>query len=216
MSRRNKGFCENLQKSFDVKGADGVRYRLKRLEKEGFLQKVSHGGTHTGWAIVAPQEGASCRNDNRPILENFKDTEVLIFKTPAGYVIPFMHVAKATGMSKPSITKMLQRNSELFKAFIVDVYDKNTKQTYKCLTRDGIIGYIIKISSGRLSGEVKQQVVAFQKWAIETLSVLLEQGAVEISSEEYEKNLMAIMGLSKESLQKIVAGLRKENIEPKE
>jgi len=171
---------------------------------------------HMSWAIVAPQEGACFRNGNTPILESFGDAEVLIFETPMGYAIPIAHVARATGMSRPSITKMLQRNSELFESFSVDVYDQNTKQAYKCLTRDGIIGYIIKISSGRLSGEVKQQVIAFQKWAIETLGVLLEQGAVEISPEEYEKNLIAIMGLSKESLQKIVAGPRKENVEPKE
>jgi len=90
--------------------------QLKNSKKKVLLIKIGHfltsAKTHTGLAIVALQKGACFRNGNSPILENFGNAEVYIFRTPAGYVIPNTHVAKATGIGKPSITKMLQRNSE--------------------------------------------------------------------------------------------------------
>jgi len=211
---REKDF-EVLAKSFGVEGVDGVLYRLRKLEKEGFLEKVTSEGGYIGWAIVASQNEAGIRNDHPPILENFGDVEISIFKTATGYVVPIASITKAIGTDKSSAMKLLQRNSELFESFIAEVYDPKTKRVYKCLTRDGIIGYVIKLSSGRLSGKVKEQTIAFQKWAIETLGALLEQGTVEISPEEYEKSLVTITGLSKENLQKVVVGLKRENAELK-
>jgi hypothetical protein len=106
--------------------------------------------------------------------ELFQETPVRIIQNEKEKLIPLMDVANAAGIDRESLRQLLNRNLEILGQYTCSVItlDQNNGQGREttCLTRDGVSGLLVKINYTRIKDPVKKgRVIAFQKWAVETL-----------------------------------------------
>jgi len=115
-----------------------------------------------------------------------KDEEVLV---------PLPDIAGALDYDKMALWRIVDRNSEIFDQGIVvtTIPSAGGPQKTICLNRDGVVGLLMKLATGRIKDPAKKQmVVSFQRWAIRTISEVLEgicraQRAVD---DEYDQALV--------------------------
>jgi hypothetical protein len=97
-------------------------------------------------------------------------------------LMPLPDIAKALDYDKKALRDILKRNKEIFESWKVvttlQVDGQGRKTT--CLNRDGVTGLLMKLSTGRIKNQTKKQmIVNFQRWAIRTISEVM-QGVSEI------------------------------------
>ena len=147
------------------------------------------------------------------IEDEFNNIPIKLYKTEKGYVVPISNIVIALETDRQTIHDLINRNKELFEIYIVSVTltNKMGKKDSTCLTRDGVIGLLMKISYNRLSPDKKKLVLEFQKWAIEKLGLLMSNGEVKISNQEQNNiktNVANTIGISEEDIEKILADIR--------
>ena len=132
------------------------------------------------------QEDLNKDNTKIYIEENFNNMAVRLIKTEKGYAMSIVDIAKALHTSWDTINEIIKRNNELFEEFIV-LPSNVTLDNRKSLTKDGVIGLLMKISYQRLTPEKQKLVLDFQKWAIKNLGILISDGAVKLTEQEHAK-----------------------------
>ena len=145
------------------------------------------------------------------IEKNFNGIPMRLYKTEKGYVIPITDIVNALDTSRQHLHKLLKENEELFNNWVVNLTLTTDSAKNKCLTRDGIIGLLMKISYNRLTPDKKKLVLEFQKWAIEKLGLLMSTGEVKISSQEQHNiktNVANTIGVSDEDIEKLLTNIR--------
>ena len=199
------------------------------LIKEGFIKKVKNAKKGKNYQ-PAEYEIISCMpNDdvksniekdeeihskvdvNDFIEKNFNGIPMRLYKTEKGYVIPITDIVNALDTSRQHLHKLLKENEELFNNWVVNLTLTTDSAKNKCLTRDGVIGLLMKISYNRLTPDKKKLVLEFQKWAIEKLGQLISTGEVKISNQEQHNiktNVANTIGVSDEDIEKLLADIR--------
>ena len=200
------------------------------LIKEGFIKKVKNAKKGKNYQ-PAEYEIISCmpNDDIKSNIEkdeeihskidvddfienNFNGMPIRLYQTEKGYVIPINDIAKGLSMDDANIRIILNRNTELFKSYVSYVTLLTSKSGKNiCLTRDGVIGLLMKISYNRLSPDKKKLVLEFQKWAIEKLGQLMSTGEVKILNQEQNNvkiNVAHTVGISEEDIEKMFADIQ--------
>jgi len=134
-----------------------------------------------------------------------------LYKTEKGYVMPLIDIAKGLHTNWDAVNKIVIRNEELFNDYLYNPHDILSDEL-KSLTRDGVIGLLMKISYNRLSPDKKKLVLEFQKWAIEKLGQLMSNGEVKISNTEHNNvkvNIADTIGISNEDIEKMFTEIQK-------
>ena len=189
---------------------------IKELENEGkivLIQKATRNGqkywSNFIWQIVKEVKVVNENNDKKISrinvddfkVELFKDIPMRLYKTDKGYVVPISNIYKALGLDKQLFSQMIKINYELFEPWLVNVTLTSQKSGNKntCLTRDGVIGALMKISYNRISEDKQKLVLDFQKWAIEKLTILISVGEVKLDEQEHaqvQSNISSIINVS--------------------
>jgi len=144
------------------------------------------------------------------IEENFNGVPMRLYKTEKGYVVPLIDIAKGLHTNWDAVNKIIIRNEELFSDYLYNPHDILSDEL-KSLTRDGVIGLLMKISYNRLSPDKKKLVLEFQKWAIEKLGQLMSNGEIKISNQEQNNiktNVANTIGVSDEDIEKMLTDIR--------
>jgi len=199
------------------------------LIKEGFIKKVKNAIKGKNYQPAEYEIISYMSNDdiksniekneeihskvdvNDFIEKNFNGIPMRLYKTEKGYVIPITDIVNALDTSRQHLHKLLKENEELFNNWVVNLTLTTDSAKNKCLTRDGIIGLLMKISYNRLTPDKKKLVLEFQKWAIEKLGLLMSTGEVKISSQEQHNiktNVANTIGVSDEDIEKLLTNIR--------
>lgn len=92
-------------------------------------------------------------------------------------VIPLVDISDAIGYDRSNLNHLLKRNDAVFEGMkmVVVMTTISGPKEHVCLTRDGVIALLVKMDSQRIKEqEKKDRVVAFQRWAIETLGKVMD------------------------------------------
>ena len=111
--------------------------------------------------------------------ETFHEIPVRIVQGENGPMIPLVDIAVGIGYSKQAINQLYERNLELLKDDSQDnvmiTGDQVTATPHICLTRDGVIGLLMKTNYQRIKDSAKREkILSFQKWAKTTLGKVME------------------------------------------
>jgi len=126
-----------------------------------------------------------------------KDEEVLV---------PLPDIAMALDYKKEALWRIVDRSKDVFDSFIVIMTIHVGDQGYEtiCLNRDGVVGLLMKLSTGRIKNPAKKKIIVnFQKWAIRTISEIV-QGILH--AQNVERGEMVSIGY----LSSVVQSLRQE------
>jgi len=217
-------------------GSGSTPYYLGLLVKDGFLKMIKK-TTKEGkkWipaeyeivgyivndvkveneSIIEKEEAIHSKVDvNDCIKDMFNNIPMNLYMTEKGYVIPISCIYKALNLTSQSIYDLLSNYKELFEPYLTSVTlvkSEKGNPNRTCLTRDGVIGLLMKISYNRLTPDKKKLVLEFQKWAIEKLGQLMSTGEVKISSQEQHNiktNVANTIGVSDEDIEKLLADIK--------
>ena len=228
-------FSANSYAFNEVLGVKGqTNIYLDILVKEGFLIKTKKATRGSKSWYPAEYEIVGCLvNDvveiksniekaeeihskvdvNDFIDENFNNIQMKLYNTGKGYVMPISNIVNALNIDKQTIHQLINKNEELFQDFFVNVTltNKVGNPISRCLTKDGVIGLLMKISYNRLTPDKKKLILEFQKWAIEKLGQLMSTGEVKISNQEQSNakiNVAHTVGISEEDIEKMFAEIQ--------
>jgi len=88
--------------------------------------------------------------------------------------IPINDIADGIDYDRSTLRQLYQRNEDLLKEFSGKVMIPTTDggiQSHICLTREGVIGILMKLDYNRIkSKEKKERIVKFQQWAIKKVN----------------------------------------------
>jgi arsenate reductase-like glutaredoxin family protein len=199
---------------------------LEDLGKIKLIQKASRNGqrywSNFVWEIVEEKESTNSTiskiNVNDYKEELFHDIPMKLYKVENSYVIPVSCIYKALELDKQLFSQLIKSNYELFQPWLVNVILTSQKSGNKnlCLTRDGVIGVLMKISYKRLSEDKQKLVLDFQKWAIEKLTTLISNGEVKLLEQEHsqiQNQVGNIVGMSEEEIDKLFSNMTDEVIQ---
>jgi hypothetical protein len=172
---------------------------IKVLLEEGFIkcvkqaERINKKWQPAEYEIIKKQKETKENNNKLDVSdyieEKFNNMTMRLYKTTKGYVVPVVDISSALGADRQLIHQLLDNYKELFEDFLVNVTLTNKQGSHpdKCLTKDGVIGLLMKISYKRLTEDKQKLVLEFQKWAIETLSKVISEGKVELPEQEHAK-----------------------------
>lgn len=119
-------------------------------------------------------------------VENFMGIPVRIIKTDTDeIIIPLIDIAKGVEYDSAGITRLYERNSELLKDYARTVVmtsgDQVAPTKHICVTKDGVIGILMKMDYIRIKSEDKRKrIVAFQKWTVDTIGKIMKGETVTV------------------------------------
>ena len=225
-------FSANSYTFNKIIGANSTAYYMELLVKKGFLKLIKKTTKEGKKWIPAEYQiiGTSDIDDtdefknentsnnekekvtqgkidiNDYIEEQFNNIPVRLYKTDKGYVVPISNIINALNTTKQHLHGLLKDNEELFDNWVVNLTLTTDSAVNTCLTRDGVIGLLMKISYKRLTPDKQKLVLEFQKWAIEKLGRLMSTGEVKISNIEHSNakvNIADTVGISNEDIEKM-------------
>ncbi|NLI12193.1 MAG: hypothetical protein GX425_06130 [Peptococcaceae bacterium] len=94
--------------------------------------------------------------------------------------MPVPDLVEAMEYDKAAIWRSIDRSKEVFEGGVVvtTIPSAGGPQKTTCLTRDGVIGLLMKLSTGRIKDPAKRQmIVNFQRWVMRTISEILQEAA---------------------------------------
>lgn len=192
-----------------------IKY-LQELEKECKImtaQKTKNLGcgrwTPCTWIVEKEK-----KEDKNVITETFHNINVRLVKKEGQYYIPVNDICDSIGYDRVAGRQLIERNKELFKGFCSDcvMQSEAGKRTNLVLSRDGVVGFLMKISYNRLSNYSKGLVLEFQKWAITKLTELIVNGKVEAAPAE-QKQIQNILQINDEKFNKLFSEIKSNIIE---
>jgi prophage antirepressor-like protein len=108
--------------------------------------------------------------------EQFHGIPVRVIMHEEQAVIPLNDIADGIGIDRSSLHKLLKRNEDIlgeFVSMVIMTSEAGPRETI-CLTRDGVTGILMKMDYNRSKlPKIKENIIGFQKWAIETLSKII-------------------------------------------
>ncbi len=107
----------------------------------------------------------------------FQEIPVRIVQREKDRVIPLVDIARALGYERSTLLRNVARNPELFDgmAGAVKMTTHGGLQDVVCLTRDGVIGLMMRLDAGRSQKpELKEKILKFQRWAIKALGQVMD------------------------------------------
>ncbi len=116
--------------------------------------------------------------------EKFQEIPVRIVQGEKDRMIPLVDIARAVGYDDRVLRSHIDREPALFAGMEgrIVTMTPGGPQEVRCLTRDGVIGILMKLSSSRIKNhEIRERVVAFQRWAIETLGKVMDGHFVDVN-----------------------------------
>ena len=116
--------------------------------------------------------------------ETFQDIPVRIVQHEKDRLIPLVDIARAIGYDRKSIRLHIDREPALFEGMEgrVVTLTPGGQQEVRCLTRDGVLGLLMKLSASRIrNGDTRTRVIAFQRWAMRTLGKVMDGRTGEIA-----------------------------------
>jgi hypothetical protein len=227
-----EGVFENTTNLFNelLEVSQSVHY-VDLLEREGFLKKIRKAKLvngkweHTQYEIIPiinkikdmKENNVSEINDkietkitinvNDYEETNFNGLKIRLYKTKYGYVIPITDICNALKVSKQAVRQLINKNIRLFENWVVNVtFTTSSSGLNTCLTRDGVIGLIMKIGYNRLPEEKQQLILDFQKWAITTLGKLITDGKVtltDIEQAQIQDNIKQTLEITDEDMDRL-------------
>lgn len=111
------------------------------------------------------------------LTSHFQEVPVRIVQREKDRMIPLVDIALAIGYDRKSIRRHLDKDPELFSGMEgrVVTLTPGGDQELRCLTRDGVIGLLMKLSASRIKDpEKRNRLITFQKWAIDTLGKVMD------------------------------------------
>lgn len=111
--------------------------------------------------------------------ETFHEIPVRIVQGENGPIIPLVDIAHGIDHDPYELIRMYERNLELLKddsqTVMMTTGNQVAERGHVCLTRDGVIGILMKMDYRRVRKEgKKEKIIAFQKWAIATLGQVMD------------------------------------------
>ena len=110
-------------------------------------------------------------------VEQFQDIPVRVVQQDGRAMIPLVDIAEAIGYDRSALTKILKRNEGLFEGLTSRQYlstQRGDRQETICLSKEGVVGLLMRAQPSRAKSEdYEKKIVAFQRWAIETLSKII-------------------------------------------
>jgi hypothetical protein len=113
--------------------------------------------------------------------EQFQEIPVRVISTQKDRVIPLNDIAIGIGYDKAGLRKIVVRNEKQFAPYICKVVTTSQSvhgdqaREYLCLTRDGIVGLLMRLNIERIQDPSKQaRVLEFQRWAMKTLGKVMD------------------------------------------
>ena len=103
----------------------------------------------------------------------FENKEIRAIEYKGEVWIPIVDIAEAWGLDRSNVTKIINRNPEVFAGLstVVDVTSPVAStsdiigNTLKCVNEQGVYVLALKVSAGRIKNkEVKDTIIRFQKW----------------------------------------------------
>lgn len=202
---------DKLMKIFGTEKTNTLNYHLKKLIQEGFLTKISDGkgpGQKKLYRIndenlkyflkysdsqethdtgidegLKNQKNEGSVNFDPTSYDEFDNMEMPL--TSKGHVIPVVELGKAIEKHPRTIRGLITRNKLLFQPYMIDVNIKG--QDHLCLTREGVLVYLVKVPINSLNKEKQEKVLRFQRWVIEKLGELMIKGKVQLHPSEHQK-----------------------------
>lgn len=126
--------------------------------------------------------------EGRPVRLVTRDEEVLV---------PLPDIARALDYNKEALWRVIERSADVFEQGIVvtTIPSEGGPQETTCLTRDGVVGLLMKLSTGRIRDAAKRRlVVNFQRWAIQTIREVAEGTYRAADAREIEEMARLIGG----------------------
>jgi predicted DNA-binding protein YlxM (UPF0122 family) len=109
-------------------------------------------------------------------IEQFQGIPVRIIMHEGRAMMPLNDIADGVGIDRSSLRKLLKRNEKILEGFVSKVImtsEAGPRETV-CLTRDGVTGILMKMDYTRSKlPKIKDNIIGFQKWAIDTLSKII-------------------------------------------
>jgi prophage antirepressor-like protein len=105
--------------------------------------------------------------------ELFMGADIRVIQTDIGPAIPAPDIARIIGCTRSNITQAVSENPHLFEGLTITEYlsSKGGKQKTVCLTRDAVIGILMRSHhKASKTEEGKEKIKKFQVWARNTLS----------------------------------------------
>jgi hypothetical protein len=121
--------------------------------------------------------------------EQFNEIPVRVIKTGKGYAMPLVDIAKSIGYDVQQLTRLYGRNLELLgnnaQVVMMTSGDQVAPTGHICLDREGVNGILLRLDYHRIKDEgKKKRIVAFQKWAIETISRIVSGEAILLQKQQ--------------------------------
>lgn len=118
--------------------------------------------------------------------ENFHNIPVRIITRDIGRLIPLNDIADGINYDRSGLHKIVKRNKQFWE-FTCMVVTSMTGQRREqlCLTRDGIIGLLMRLDIEKIKDPAKRErVIEFQRWAMKTLGQVMDGQAPADTSHE--------------------------------
>ncbi|TEB10017.1 BRO family protein [Pelotomaculum propionicicum] len=150
--------------------------------------------------------------EGRPVRLVTQDEEVLV---------PLPDIARALDYGKEVLWRVIDRNKKVFEEGIVvtTLPSEGGPQKTTCLTRDGVVGLLMKLATNRIKDlEKRQLVVNFQRWAIRTIGQITRGELVPVrqfteDSGDKTKVFMTMTGLAQQYLSLCEAAMKSSGID---
>jgi len=117
-------------------------------------------------------------------IEQFQDTPVRVIRHGPYGVIPLNDIADALCIDRSGFHKLFKRHAETLARYglMVKTSTSQGDSSTLCLTREGVVGLILKTKPGASkSQDAQDRIIAFQTWAIETISKIMNGERVRVS-----------------------------------
>lgn len=115
--------------------------------------------------------------------EMFQEIPIRIVQREKDHFIPLVDIAKALEYDRGSLSHLLRKHEALFEGMkgVVFLTTPGGIQKSICLTRDGIIGLLMKMDYQRAKNPMlAERLIKFQRWAIDTLGKVMDGRLNEI------------------------------------
>jgi hypothetical protein len=133
------------------------------------------------------------------ITEQFHGIPVRVVRKEIEGMIPLNDIADGIGLDRSGLHKLLKRNNVILSPYVgmVNMSSPSGAQETICLSRDGVVGILMKTDFGKMKDPVKQaKVIDFQRWAIDTLAKIVRGEPVQPSAPGLDNEILHARSLA--------------------
>lgn len=124
--------------------------------------------------------------------EYFGNIPVRVVQHDGVAAIPLIDIADGVGLDRSGLRKLLKRNERILGNYVLRVIMSSSQGDVEtiCMTRDGVVGILMKTDFGKMKDPDKQaNVISFQRWAIETLSKIISGEVIPAPTRSHSEDV---------------------------